>query len=81
MNTHVKCTIYNMTSGKTRSDEMECMPLKGDAENSATTIHHSSLEIYISFLWVKKALCIKIFIVPWFAISINLLGKSHQSVP
>lgn len=53
----------------------------GDAENSPAAIHHSSLEIYISLLWVKKALCIKKFIVPWFAVSINLLGKSHQSVP
>lgn len=45
------------------------------------TIHHSSLEIHINLLWVKKALCIEKFIVPWFAVSIHLLGKSHQSAP
>lgn len=82
MNTRVKCTIYIMTSGKTRPDEMEYVPSQRRCWNSPTTIHHSSLEIYINLLWVKKGtLHKKEFIVPWFAISINLLRKSHQSVP
>lgn len=45
------------------------------------TVHHSSLEIQSNLLWVKKALRIEKFIVPWFAVSIHLLGKSHQSAP
>lgn len=82
MSTQVKCIHYT-TCPQEKQDQMRwsVCHLKGDAENSATTIHHSSLAIYISFLGVKKALCITKFIVLWFAISINLLGKSHQSVP
>lgn len=53
--------MYNIQNdlrkNKTRQDGVYA--ISKEMMNSPTTIHHSSLEIYISLLWVKTALCIE----------------------
>lgn len=53
---------------------------KGEAA-MAHPIHHHSWQICSFLLWVKKVFWIEKCIISWFAISIKLLGKSHQNIP